>query len=346
MGIRMYEQEPAVASETSVEAALNSRCSSDSDRDSTVGHWGMYDEDQPVPSEVIQALERGIQIARFTYFPLDANFDERPVVLGMSNEAAGLDREWLHIESGMQQQAFHLVCAALGVGTCIYNLGTEGKSLNANLWGNVRMGIKMMRPTYDGSFWTTKAPEDWLPDPSLPEPRRDGGIPLVKAVEDMAISVDGRNAELRDVSQLLWAARGRTPHLYGGKRWGLTIPTWGGSQSIASLYAVTGDGAFRYVNWREDRPTHALQRISDLSEGLDAGEHARIVMAVDEETGRALWEVGYMLENLLAQAISLGVRCQAALLDPTTAAPYERSGIARAVALLSVSGDYSQETQR
>ncbi len=59
-------------------------------------------------------------------------------------------------------------------------------------------------------------------------------------------------------------------------------------------------------------------------------------MGVNEDSGRALWEVGYMLENLLAQATSLGVRYRTSLLDSTAAAPYERSGMARAVAVFSV----------
>ena len=41
-------------------------------------------------------------------------------------------------------------------------------------------------------------------------------------------------ADKTKISQLLWAARGRTPHYVKSHPWGLTIPTWGGVQYAPS----------------------------------------------------------------------------------------------------------------
>ena len=331
-GAYMRMGEPPLPAETSVETALNSRCSSDRDGNPRAGHWGMYDPDTPVPLEYLHALDRGAQIPRFTHHRLSVDFDERPIALAMSNAASGTERQWLHVESGMQHQAVHLVCAALGMGTCIYNLGVEGRYLSEELWGTARMGLEMMSPSFDGSLWSAKAPDDWVSDSSLPDPRRDGGIPLLRAMEDLATSAFGRKAERQDISQLLWAARGRTPHLHAGRRWGLTIPTWAGIQDIACLYLASKDGVFRYVNWRDDKPTHALEQIGGPVDRFEPDEY-QMIMAANEQSSRALWEVGYMIENLLVQAGSIGVRYEAELLDPEAAGEYERAGIRGAAAV-------------
>jgi len=335
----MREVDSRNSHDISVETALNSRCAGDADGDQARYHWGLYDVDADIPPEVFNALGRGVQIPRFTYYPLDVNLEDIPVVFAMSAEAAGWDRKRLHVESGMQQQAFHLVCAAFGVGTCVLNMGIEGKQLSESQWGTVRMDLHAMRPSYGDSFWTVEAPDDWVCDHGLPAPNRAGRMPLQKAFEEIGTDAGGRGAELQDLSQLLWAARGRTPHLAMGRRWGMTIPTWGGGQSIASLYAVTGEGAFRYINSRDERATHALDPTGRPCDLLEPGEYARVIMGINEGTGRACWEVGYMMENLLLQSASLGIRYAAELLDEDASLAYEAGGIVSPLAMLTVFRD-------
>lgn len=336
-GSYMDAPEPAFFAETDVETALNSRCSSDADSDQSRLHWGMYDLETHISDENLHALERGVQVPRFTYSRLDVDFDQRPVVLAISAYETGLEQKWLNIESGMQHQAIHLVCAAVGMGTCILNLGIDGQFLYGELLGTARMRIEMMRPSYQGSLWSNDAPGDWVADPTLPEPRRSGGMLLLQAMENLAVAADGRNTGLEDISQLLWAARGRTPHLYFGKSCGLTIPVWNGVQEIASVYLVKEDGTFRYVNWRDGKPTHALEQVDDTHPGLKHGE-VNIVLSVGETSARALWEVGYMLENLFVQAISLGVKYRSVLLDPAGVCEYATTCIPDAAAVFTVHG--------
>ncbi|MHB0999538.1 MAG: hypothetical protein ACYC27_09850 [Armatimonadota bacterium] len=332
-GSYMNESEPPFSAETSVETALNSRCSSDHDGNPMNFHWGMYNSDEPVHPEYIHALERGLQVPRFTFHELHAELDERPIVLSMSNDVKGIDREWLHIESGMQHQAAHLVCAALGLGTCILNLGTDGKVLRDGRLGTARMSLEMMTPSYNGSMWSADAPNNWVTNPSLPEPKRDGPMPLLKAVEDASTSGKGRLTDQQDISQLLWAARGRTPHYYMSKPWGLTIPTWAGGQNIAALYFTDSNGTCKYVNWADDKPAHMLEKIGGC---VFTDSQAQIIMGVNENTGRALWEVGYMLESLILQATALNIRYDANLLPAETRAIYESCGVKNARAMFTL----------
>lgn len=332
-GSYMDDIEPAFNADISVETALNSRCSSDNDGDPKNFHWGMYNSNTHIPPEYLDALERGLQIPRYTLHQLNAELEERPIVLSMSNTAMGIEREWLHIESGMQHQAAHLVCAAVGMGTCIYNLGTDGTPQRTGLLGTVRMGLEMMYPSYNGSLWTTDAPDEWIDDPSLPEPGREGSVPLLQAMEDASTSNRGRNAEWQDVSQLLWAARGRTPHYIMSKPCGLTIPTWAGGQNIASLYLATKDGIYRYVNMIDGKPTHAITKIAD-SYIKDA--QIQIIMCVNENNGRALWETGYMLESLILQATALKIRFDSQLTDAEVRRKFESCGLPDTRAVFSV----------
>ncbi|MHB1458712.1 MAG: hypothetical protein ACYC0V_17525, partial [Armatimonadota bacterium] len=257
-GSYMDTDEPVFYAETSVEKALNSRCSSDTDGNPMVFHWGMYDQDTPIPPEYIGAIEQGLQIPRFTARELHVELDTRPIMLSMSNIADSIERDLLSIESGMQQQAVHLVCAALGMGTCIRNMGTEGTVQRNRLLGTAKMELNMMCPTYGDSIWSVEPPPDMGVIPNLTAPRRDSNYPLLKAMEDACTDSEGRNSEISDISQMLWAARGRTPHYVMGKRYGLTIPTWAGGQNIASVYMTSRDGLFQYVNSIENHSAHDL----------------------------------------------------------------------------------------
>jgi hypothetical protein len=229
-----------------------------------------------------------------------------------------MEGEWLQIESGMQQQAIHIVCAALGLGTCIYNVGVDG-SARGDWHATAEMGLSMMKPSYGSDYWTSEAPEEMLKgdgDLPLPDPKRDGPSNCTEVIGGLQKSREGRESALADWSQLLWAARGRTPHLYAGKRWGLTIPTWAGGQDYASVGLISSSGTFRYVNWVSPNAAHRVQKVGPApAVSLGPGARAEIVLSFHEDSGRGRWEVGYMLYNLLIQATSLGLGYEARLLN-------------------------------
>jgi hypothetical protein len=317
---------------TSVETALNSRCSSDYDDDPFRGHWGMFDPERGVTEEEREeVLEAAGSIPRFTSRDLVIREDENRLLFLVEGGVEELEGCWVNVESGMQQEAVHLACAAMGLGTCIYNLGVNGRP-----WGSmiatVKMGLGGMKPSFGGKMWEDKPPEDWLPG-NLPEPRRSSNVALMDVIKRLELSASKNPATEADISQILWAMRGRTPHLYGGKRWGLTIPTWAGGQNYTSLYILLENGTFSYVNWEKDRPTHGIRRIGDVTPER-VGEEARaiVVLGVNEGTGRALWEIGYMLENALVQAAALEISYKAVLLDAERKRRFSEAGFKDPVA--------------
>ena len=107
--------------------------------------------------------------------------------------------------------------------------------------------------------------------------------------------------------------------------WGLTIPTWGGGQDYTRAYLVEDDKLFIYRNWTKDfsslnrllrqrfrwtrgNPTHDIHFVRKLNirSELD-GHDTAIILCQNEKANRALWEVGYMLENMFIQARGLGI---------------------------------------
>lgn len=293
----------------------------------------MYDPERGISEEEREAVvEAAESIPRFTSRDLIIREDENRLLFLMEGGVEELEGCWMNVESGMQQEAVHLACAAIGLGTCIYNLGVNGRP-----WGSmiatVKMGLGGMKPSYGGRMWTSDPPQDWLSG-NLPDPRRDSDVALMDVITELETSRSGRSATEFDLSQILWAMRGRTPHLYGGRRWGMTIPTWAGGQNYTSLHILLGDGTFSYVNWEKERPTHGIRKVGDLTpERVGEDAYAVIALGVNEGTGRALWEIGYMLENAFVQAVALGVSYKAVLLDAEGRRRFSEAGFRDPVAI-------------
>lgn len=122
----------------------------------------------------------------------------------------------------------------------------------------------------------------------------------------------------------------------------MTIPTWGGEQNISSLYLVSNYEILKYVNWDKNRPTHSLSFSKRVNTKLFnyitkayPNYHNFIILAIEEEFARALWEVGYQMLNLLLQADALELSYKASLSDEEERKVLEDLGIARGVALLA-----------
>ncbi|MBZ5688633.1 MAG: hypothetical protein LAP86_26760 [Acidobacteriia bacterium] len=306
---------PREGERVSVERALNSRCSSDYDNDPEIFHWGMFDTSARLSSNQVDRIVRLAERCRLSERGTRVETDQE--ALTFSADAAELEhaREARMIESGMQQQAVCLVCAALGAALVFDSQGPDGTYLSNQHFVATKMRLGAMKPSYGKSFWSTAAPENerpWLTG-NLPDPKRDSQAPLLMAIEDFQPNrKDGARATLSDVSQLLWAARGRTPHLYKSNPWGLTIPTWQGLQNISSVHVAASSKLYQYVNWKNGRPTHRIEAEAtamevDHLQHLAPGTDCFLVLTTDEAHTRALWEVGYQLLNIILQARALGL---------------------------------------
>jgi hypothetical protein len=150
-------------------------------------------------------------------------------------------------------------------------------------------------------------------------------------------------ADLPELGQLLWAAKGRTPHLYKSKPWAMTVPFWTDRVETTSVYLIRNRRLYRYVNWDSDHPTHSIAEIRTLSETEFAGMAKEfsgadrfIVLGRNDDHGRAFWEIGYELLNLLVQAKSAEVDYSAQLLDDAQSRQMTQLGMRNPLALVAL----------
>ena len=343
---RLVAELPAGGDTVSVEMALNSRCTSDYDGNPKRFHWGMFDETRKLSDEQITKIVTYASIPRFTSQKVEIQPDRNILTLVVDNHISSIEREWMMVESGMQQQAIGLVCAALGVGMVFRNLGKDGTTMSKSQHANIKIKLDPMRSTYNGSHWTASSPKGlrgWLKG-NIPDPARQGGTPLISALRDLKTkNTNGRTATEADLSQLLWAARGRTPHYYKSRPWGMTIPTWAGEQNISSVYLVSDNKMSKYLNWQSRRPTHSVSGINKIDKKLmeefrkHISPYSRfIILGKNEEFSRALWEIGFQLLNLLLQAHSIGLTYRALLLNEPMKNILTEMGIKYPIAILAI----------
>jgi hypothetical protein len=222
----------------SIEKVLNSRCSSDFDSGAKNSHWGTFITMLPSKRSISRVLHC-CNIPRFSNGKLLHWFKNDYLFLGFEKPKDPYSERLLHIESGMQHEAVYLACAAQGVGTCIHNQGINGTEYGEKI-ATARHLIMEIADPYDSGKFTTRAPgpeKPFISGKNLTEPLRDGDIECLSQLENLATSKkSGSSATEKDISQLLWAAKGRTPHHIHkhvwNKVWGLTIPTWGGRPKL------------------------------------------------------------------------------------------------------------------
>jgi hypothetical protein len=342
----------------SIEKVLNSRCSGGFDFGTKKSHWGTFIDQRP-PKKIINRILRCCNIPRFSNGKLLHCFKDEYLFLGFEKSNDPYMERVLHIESGMQQEAVYLACAAHGIGTCIHNQGINGTEYGEKI-ATARHLIMEMADPYESGKFTTKAPgpkKPFIAGKNLTEPLRDGDVECLPQLEHLTSSKkSGSSATEKGISQLLWAAKGRTPHLIRKHVWnllcGLTIPTWGGGQSYTSIYLVKDEKLFRYVNWTKEfsllnrlflnyakwtrgNPTHDIKFVGNINVSFELDNtNVGIILSRNEKTNRALWEVGYMLENMLLQAKSLGISYKSKVFTKEEIRKLERNGISEAVAAL------------
>jgi hypothetical protein len=257
----------------------------------------------------------------------------------------------------MQHEAVYLGCAAEGVGTCIHNEGINGTQYGEKR-ATARHLIMEIADPYETGKFSTRAPgpqKAFVLGKNLTEPRREGSVECIAQLSKLAtFSKSGSPATEKDISQLLWAAKGRTPHCVKVNRWnhmwGLTIPTWGGSQNYATVYMVTSGKLYEYLNWTKEfslinrlfreklrwtrgNPTHEIQFVRNVEIGPQMqGHEEAIFLCQNENAGRALWETGYMLENMYLQAKSLGISYESKIFSADEISQLGEMGVANAVA--------------
>jgi hypothetical protein len=190
----------------------------------------------------------------------------------------------------------------------------------------------------------------WLPDPST-----DGQNKLEGVLADLkyASKFSPENLTLQQISQLLWAGYGCTPHVaeIGGRK-GLTVPSAMAEYYLTgTIYLANEKGVFRYHNRNPgtDLTTrdHRIEPISsnDVRDNLRvaisglprAPGYIIICLGGKAATGVvqvktwALMETGFVASNVLVQASAMGLGCY----FETTLTSDEQAGIQKVAGIPS-----------
>lgn len=331
----------------SIEKVLNSRCSSDFDGNPKRNHSGIFIKNKHPPQRILERVLRCCRVPQFSNGKLSLWFENEHLFLGFEKTNDPFKTRLLHIESGMQQEAAYLACTALGLGTCIHNLGINGTEYK-NKIATARHLILEKADSYKTGKFSTAPPGPEKPfkkGKNLSEPKRNSNMECLPQLEQLTLFKNtNTQADETDISQLLWATKGRTTHYIKSHPWGLTIPTWGGGQDYTHVYLVKENKLFRYINWttgffplwwKIGNPAHDTKFLKNINipSQLDNADSA-IILSRNEQTNRALWEVGYMLENMFLQAKSLGISYKSKVFTKEEIRKLKRKGISEAVAAL------------
>ncbi len=163
-------------------------------------------------------------------------------------------------------------------------------------------------------------------DGSLPDPRTRGNNSVHDVIQYLKYSSEFKKEDisLEDLSQILWAGYGNTPHVTYNGRGGLTVPSWYADFYLTgNIYIVKQDGVFRYHNRNPDNELttrdHRLEKIKNddvrtfLRSGISQLPDAPcyIILSLDNDDidkWYARLEAGFVAGNMLLQGSAMGVR--------------------------------------
>jgi hypothetical protein len=181
----------------------------------------------------------------------------------------------------------------------------------------------------------------WLPDPSTSGTNK---LEEVLANLNYVSEFSSENLTLQQISQLLWAGYGCTPHVASmGDRKGLTVPSAMAEYYLTgTIYLVNENGIYRYQNRNPsmDLTTrdHRIELVnaSDVRDNLQAAVSGLpqapcyIIICVDDNRissaqveNWALLETGFVAANILVQASAIDLGCH----FKTTLTPDEQASI-------------------
>jgi SagB-type dehydrogenase family enzyme len=153
----------------------------------------------------------------------------------------------------------------------------------------------------------------------LPAPEKRGSLSLEEALykRESVRSFSPEPLTVKEISQILWAAQGKTRH-WGGR----TSPSAGALYPL-EIYMALREGLYKYVPNQHQMLQVAnrnfMASLSDAALGQGCVREAPavvIITAVYERMGRkygsrgeryVMIEVGHAAQNILLQAVSLGL---------------------------------------
>jgi len=164
--------------------------------------------------------------------------------------------------------------------------------------------------------------DGWLPDPKT---TGDDTLEAVLANLKYTSNFNQSNLTRQQISQILWAGYGCTPHVSANGRKGLTVPSAMARYFLTgTIYLVNEDGVYRYHNRNPDTDMttrdHRLERINpdDVRGGVRSAASGLnqapcyVILCLDSSYVRqefAQLEVGFVAGNMLIQASAIDLGC-------------------------------------
>jgi hypothetical protein len=214
---------------------------------------------------------------------------------------------------------------------------------NCPVMTSLQFGVQEVRGLTSELVAHSSVPQSdpgWLPDPSTNgQNKLEEVLANLKYVSKFSLE----NFTLQQVSQLLWAGYGCTPHVASGARRGLTVPSAMAKYYLTgTIYMVNEKGVYRYQNRnpKTDLRTidHRIEPINatDVRDRLRAAVSSlpqapcyivicvpKVSALIDMERDFALLETGFVAGNVLVQASAMELGCH----FKTTLTTDEQSGI-------------------
>jgi hypothetical protein len=225
------------------------------------------------------------------------------------------------------------------------SLGKSGEPAVANcpVGTSLQFGVQEVSELSSELVARSSVPQvdpGWLPDPSTNgQNKLEEVLANLKYVSKFSLE----NLTLQQISQLLWAAYGCTPHVVSGGRQGLTVPSAMAKYYLTgTIYLLTEKGVYRYQNRNPGTDLKTIDHRIEPVNATDVRDKLRatvsdlpqapcyIVVCLPKigglialERDFALLEAGFVASNVLVQASAIGLGCH----FETTLTSDEQAGI-------------------
>ena len=228
----------------------------------------------------------------------------------------------LAFDTGVAYQLATLASVSLGK-------SSESAVASCPVMTSLKFGVQEVRGLTSELVAHSSMPKGdpgWLPDPATNgQNKLEEVLANLKYVNKFSLG----NLTPEQISQLLWAGYGCTPHVVSGGRQGLTVPSAMAKYYLTgTIYLINEKGVYRYQNRnpRTDLRTmdHRIETINaaDIRDKLRATVSSlpqapcyivvclpKIGALITQERDFALEEVGFVAGNMLLQASAIGLGC-------------------------------------
>ena len=211
------------------------------------------------------------------------------------------------------------------------SLGKSSESAVANcpVMTSLQFGVQEVKELTSELVAHSSVPQSdpgWLPDPST-----NGQDKLEEVMANLKYvsKFSQENLTLQQISQLLWAGYGCTPHVVSGGNRGLTVPSAVAKYYLTgTIYLLNEKGVYRYQNRNPKTDLRTIDHRIEPINATDVRDKLRATVSslpqapcyiviclpkinsiIAQERDFALEEAGFVAGNVLVQASAIGLGC-------------------------------------